>query len=445
MTLKCEWTQYLGPGSSPGGHQLTDWLTGVQPLDMCALRLINGSFGLGTRFLAPSSVRLVRKTLYGSQPSADTGTNVTSCGQQLEVHHSRWPHCLHFTYTWLRDHCRCPQCYDHKTYQRKYEISNIPLGIRPVAVKATEKELKVKWPDGHESGYEYKFLWQNTFEGQQTSYRMPQLPWTTATLPEAHQTTVPLGDLCDPEKGGVKRLIYAIVKHGFAFISEVPADIESTRTAIEKVCNIKNTFFGDMWSMKGTNYEHFDSAYSTAYIGAHTDSTYFTQACRIQVFHCLQPATEGGENLLVDGFSIAKQFRDKHPKGYAFLSSEAIPSEYIEDGQHQVSLDTIFKHNPVTRNIKQFRYNIYDRAPLSSLPMEKTQDFYTHFSNLSKIINNPKNEYWLKLNPGTVLLTDNWRLMHGRANFTGARFMCGCYLDNDDFCSKARVLEVQLE
>lgn len=49
------------------------------------------------------------------------------------------------------------------------------------------------------------------------------------------------------------------------------------------------------------------------------------------------------------------------------------------------------------------RYNIYDRAPLSSIPQEKIQDFYFHFSNLTKIIRDPKNEHWLMLEPGIYI------------------------------------------
>lgn len=47
-----------------------------------------------------------------------------------------------------------------------------------------------------------------------------------------------------------------------------------------------------------------------------------------------------------------------------------------------------------------FRYNIYDRAPLSSIPQEKMQEFYLHFLNLTKIVRDPKNQYWLRLEPG---------------------------------------------
>lgn len=319
------------------------------------------------------------------------------------------------------------------------------LNIRPARVSATPEGLELQWPDGHKSVYEYKFLWQNTYEGRCTSHKRPQQLWTARTFPSPDLTTVSLDELNDPQKGGVKKVVAAIIKYGFAFISEVPTNEESTRSAIEKICQVQHTFFGEMWGFKGNELEHLDTAYTSEYIGAHTDTTYFSQACRIQVFHCLAPASEGGENLLVDGFSVAEQFKDKHPEGYAFLSSEAFPSEFIEKGQHHSCLDSVFRHNPETGRLQQFRYNIYDRAPLSSIPMEKMQEFYLHFVNLTKIIRSPKNEHWLKLEPGKVLLVDNWRVMHGRKSFTGPRVMSGCYLSNDDFTSKARVLGLQLE
>nr|XP_045612214.1 trimethyllysine dioxygenase, mitochondrial-like [Procambarus clarkii] len=396
----------------------------------------------GHRLSAVLQVK-ARRREFCTRPHVET--RALDSGTRLELHHSLWPHSLCVPYIWLRDHCRCSRCYNHKTCQRIFDVGNIPLNIRPAVVKTTQDGLQIQWPDGHESEYEYKFLWQNSFDGCRTAHKVSRHLWKASTFPAAHLTTVPLEELCDPEKNGARKLMYSIIQNGLAFISEVPADVESTRAAVEKFCTIKKTFYGELYVMHGTNYDHLDTAYSTESIGAHTDGTYFSQAARIQVFHCLQTATGGGENLLVDGFNVAKQFHEKHPEGYAFLSSEAVPSEYIEDGYHFMSLDTIFKHHPVTGNIQQIRYNIYDRAPLSSLPMEKLQEFYLHFCNLTKIIRNPRNEYSLKLEPGTVLLIDNWRVMHGRANFTGTRTMSGCYLDNDEFTSKARILKVQME
>ena len=70
-------------------------------------------------------------------------------------------------------------------------------------------------------------------------------------------------------------------------------------------------------------------------------------------------------------------------------------------------------------------------------------DYYEALRVLSKHVEAPESEFWLKLRPGSVLFIDNWRVMHGRSAFTGKRMMTGCYLPRDDWLSKARVLGCQ--
>ena len=43
------------------------------------------------------------------------------------------------------------------------------------------------------------------------------------------------------------------------------------------------------------------------------------------------------------------------------------------------------------------------------------------------------------LQPGTVLLVDNWRVTHARTAYTGGRAMSGCYIARGDWRSRARL------
>jgi trimethyllysine dioxygenase len=38
------------------------------------------------------------------------------------------------------------------------------------------------------------------------------------------------------------------------------------------------------------------------------------------------------------------------------------------------------------------------------------------------------------------MLFDNWRVLHGRAAYTGHRHLCGAYVNREDFESRRRVL-----
>jgi trimethyllysine dioxygenase len=58
----------------------------------------------------------------------------------------------------------------------------------------------------------------------------------------------------------------------------------------------------------------------------------------------------------------------------------------------------------------------------------------------NRLVNDPVNEITMRLAPGTALLFDNWRLLHGRRAYQGYRRLCGAYLNKEDFDSKLRVL-----
>jgi len=52
--------------------------------------------------------------------------------------------------------------------------------------------------------------------------------------------------------------------------------------------------------------------------------------------------------------------------------------------------------------------------------------------------------YQFLLTPGDVLVTNNWRVLHGRTEFTGDRRLSGAYIRMQDFISKTRVLDRNL-
>lgn len=49
----------------------------------------------------------------------------------------------------------------------------------------------------------------------------------------------------------------------------------------------------------------------------------------------------------------------------------------------------------------------------------------------------------VKLVPGTPVIFDNWRVLHGRDAFEGERRMCGGYIGMDDFLARCRAVGVE--
>ena len=239
----------------------------------------------------------------------------------------------------------------------------------------------------------------------------------------------------------VRRLLEFRVfrKNFFAYYEHevFPPTLEATRELATRIGYVRETIFGGMWDFTA-NLAFKDTAYTSAAIGPHTDGTYSFDSPGYQMFHCLQFDGSGGESTLVDGFKVAEQIRTSDPAAFEALSTVKVPAQYLGDGVH------LRAEHPVIGldhdgDFVQIAYNNYDRAPFN-LPRPRMTTFYRALKLFNELINDPANEITMRLAPGTALLFDNWRTLHGRRAYQGYRRLCGAYLNKEDFESKLRVL-----
>ncbi|CAJ0830496.1 143_t:CDS:2, partial [Entrophospora sp. SA101] len=229
---------------------------------------------------------------------------------------------------------------------------------------------------------------------------------------------------------------------GFCFVDGVPPREKETEELAKRICFIRETHYGKFWGSTA-NLAHGDTAYTTLALKAHTDNTYFTDPSGLLLFHLIEFDGVGGESLLVDGFSAAKQLKMKHKDAYDALSRIPIPTHAAGDKdvliQPTPSSYPIININPYTKELYQIRYNNDDRSTLDMLSPEDIDVFYDSLRKWNSILEDQKNEYWVRLLPGRVLIFDNWRLLHGRSAFTGHRKLVGAYLNWDDYRSKLKI------
>ena len=228
-----------------------------------------------------------------------------------------------------------------------------------------------------------------------------------------------------------------VEENGFALATGVPATLEATERLVKRIGYVRETIFGGMWDFTA-NLAFKDTAYTSAAIGPHTDGTYSFDSPGYQLFHCLQFDGTGGESTLVDGFKVAEHIRITDPAAFEVLSSVKVPAQYLGDGVHLRAEHPVIglDHNG---DFLQIAYNNYDRAPFT-LPPARMAAFYRALKLFNRLINDPSYEITMRLAPGTALLFDNWRTLHGRRAYRGYRRLCGAYLNKEDVESKARVL-----
>jgi len=345
-----------------------------------------------------------------------------------------------FSPFWLRDHCHSKHSLNPDTLQRQVDTFAIPADIVPerLEIGPDGRELRIVWKhEATQSVLPAAFLWRIA-QSEGRDRGPPRSLWDRASMgegfPSLRYEEIVSGD------AGLLRWLSLVEKHGFALASGTPPSLEATRELATRIGYVRETIFGGMWDFTA-NLAFKDTAYTSAAIGPHTDGTYSLDPPGFQMFHCLTFDGTGGESTLVDGFKVADQIRKSDPLAFEVLSSVKVPAQYLGDGVH------LRAEHPVigldgNGEPAQIAYNNYDRAPFA-LAGPRMAAFYRALKLFNQLINDPSNEISMRLAPGTALLFDNWRTLHGRRAYQGYRRLCGAYLNKEDFDSKLRVLRAR--
>ena len=342
---------------------------------------------------------------------------------------------------WLRDHDPNEDTLHPQTQQRLIDTFRIPadLAARSIAVVDEGRTLRVEWqPDGRVSRYDAQFL--AGLRADPEVLPAQRLLWDGARIAaEVPQVDYP-ALLADDAV--LRALLEQLDRYGFCMVEGVPATPAATIGVAERVAYIRMTIFGGYYDFTA-NLEHKDTAYTSMAIGPHTDGTYSLDAPGYQIFHCLAAQCSGGENVLIDGFNLAQIMRAEHAEDYRLLSSIGIPGRYLDHarGIQLMARRPLFRHDE-SGQLLQVSYNNHDRAPFVLEP-ELQRRFYRALATFARLCAEPSLHYRRLLLPGSLLLFDNWRLLHARDAYVGYRRLAGAYLNREDVESRLRVLRLR--
>lgn len=348
---------------------------------------------------------------------------------------------------WLRDHCPCPKCLHPETRQRLSDTVafDAALSARRISTAANAPELEIEWAgdDAHVSSFDAAWLRNAT---RLTSLPAPALfLWDDARLAGIQGSAAPhvgYEALMAPGDAVLKDWLEKIERFGFAFVEGTPATPEATQAVARRAAYIRESIFGGYYDFTA-NMEHKDTAYTSMAIGPHTDGTYSFDAPGYQMFHCLGLDCVGGDSVLVDGFEIAAILQREMPDLYRVLTEVEVTGQYID---HEKGIHLMAKR-PVLRldssgKLVQVSFNHLDRAPLF-LPELDLKAFYRAYGAFARLANDRKLQYRRRLEPGSLVLFDNWRLLHARDAYQGHRRLAGAYLNKEDVESRLRVLRLR--
>ncbi|KIE00626.1 trimethyllysine dioxygenase, partial [Metarhizium majus ARSEF 297] len=243
---------------------------------------------------------------------------------------------------------------------------------------------------------------------------------------------------------GMADLTEKIRGYGICFVTNTPKTPEATNELLEAIGPIRNTHYGGFYDFV-PDLAKADTAYTNLALAAHTDTTYFTEPAGLQAFHMLShtpppnkandDSSLGGQSLLVDGFYAAYRLKKEYPEAYETLREVRLP--WHASGNDGVAIVPDRAYPVIEASPYKFhrvRWNNDDRGVV---PLNVNVDkWYSAARRWDSILRRKQNEYWFQLEPGRVLIFDNWRVLHGRSAFEGLRRICGGYINRDDFISR---------
>ena len=335
---------------------------------------------------------------------------------------------------WLRERVGNFNLLDINTGQRLYDTSNLNHDLKIKKALIKKKKLNVKFTDGLESEYFIKDLLD---EINKNFFNKKIFLWNSKIVKK------PVFKF-NKEMFNNKEGYYFLenfYKFGFAIVKKTP----DKKNFIIKFANslgvVRPTNFGKLFNVK-TSKKACDLAYTPLPLAAHTDNPYRKPIPGIQILHCIKNDSIGGESTLTDGFAVAEYLRKNFKNYFQILSKIKIRFNYtnkntvLENWGETIELD---KNN----TIKKIRLSPrLDYVPI--LDKKDLNKFYKARSFFIKLCNSKKFVIKFKLNPGDLLIMDNYRILHGRTSYSmkiGERYLQGCYIDHDSTESKLNILK----
>lgn len=340
------------------------------------------------------------------------------------------------SWRWVRDHGEDEASFDASTLQRRIYAIGADAPAPALACELGTHDgtdvVTITWPDAPE----HTWITQRTLLSVLNPLaRSPISLWHSPA-----QAAITKGEVSQvlADDGALAAWLGDLTSVGYAMLRGFEGDQQQVAELALRIGYVRETIFGGTWELASDVGKHDDTAYTQTFLAPHTDGTYSHDAPGLQMFCCVERTGTGGESIVVDGFAIAETLRTEFPDDFATLASVSVPGHYVEPGvELRASRPAIRLDN--SGAVVQISMNNYDRSPMLLAPAEM-DDFYRAYGRLHDLANDQSRWLSIRLEPGDVLINDNWRVLHGRQAYDGARRFVGCYLNHEDFESRVRVL-----
>jgi gamma-butyrobetaine dioxygenase len=352
---------------------------------------------------------------------------------------------------WLRDACPCAECRHAGSGQRLHSVLELDPSTVVTAVAIDGDKVDVTFTPHHAARFSLTWLRQNA-PGRAAAFddrsERARRPWVGADL-AAGPPTIAWPDLdgAGDASAQPRRLsaLRDLTDLGLLLVREVPSVSGAVLDVARSIGFVRTTNYGDLFDVR-VEPQPINLAYTGRAIAPHTDNPYREPVPGVQLLHCLMSSATGGENVLLDGFSVAAILRREDPSAFATLTNTRLTFRYEDARTALRASGPAIELNP-DGAVRGIRWNDRSIEP-PQVPVDAVHDVYRALRAFAAVLDRPELHVHLTLAPGDCIVFDNTRILHARTAFThapgdggGARHLQGCYADLDGVASARAVLE----
>jgi gamma-butyrobetaine dioxygenase len=329
-----------------------------------------------------------------------------------------------FHWFWLRHLCDC--CRHPQTRERTLRPSDVPLDITPrsVALAPDGERLIVVWPDragDHASEYPLDWLRSVAYARDADEIALP--PSDTRAV-ELH------GNAYDTGRQLAQAALAHVRESGAAIARDAGDDTEALIDAFTaEGLRVIPTHFGrieDLRTDNTTNQNTDQLGYTDAAVDLHTDQPFLAEPPRFQMLHCMRAADQGGDSTVADARAAAEYLRRTDALAFELLTTVPIRFHRVQKSFEKLYVSPLLELRDGA--LFRVRSSYFTMAP-QQLAFERMEAWYRAYQRWEKLVADPRHHYRFRLAAGDFLLYDNWRMLHARTSFRGARWVRGVYFD----------------
>ncbi|MFT5219912.1 MAG: gamma-butyrobetaine hydroxylase [Planctomycetota bacterium] len=346
---------------------------------------------------------------------------------------------------WLRDHCQMAESRDVISGQRLMNISDIPEEVEIDTVTRENDSLIIRYhPDQYCSRFSNDWIFQNCYCINSTyddrSEKNKRL-WQG----DSFATGIPQCNFDDFSNRSEVKLsaLQAVRDYGFVLLNAVEPSPAKVLDVIKEFGFVRQTNYGKLFDVRAT-VDASNLAFTNRGLGCHLDNPYRDPVPGLQLLHCLESSTEGGETILQDGFMAAAVLRAENPDHFSLLCKQWINFKFQDSASNLKSRVAFIEVNDHDEVIK-VRFNNRSIDTINLAP-DLIRSFYQAYRHYAEILERETLQISFKLEAGQLILFDNTRILHARKSYSSAghRHLQGAYSDLDGLYSTLYQLEQKL-